>query len=255
MKFESYIGIDYSGAATPVTRSATLQVYEGRGDSKPVMVLSPASKPNKRRNWNRLEITNWLIERLSQEDRCIVAIDHGFSFPISYFNRNKIDSWPEFLSDFAKHWPTDAADATVEQFRAGSQRSGEPSELRLTEQWTSSAKSVFRFDVQGSVAKSTHAGLPLLKTIRDDVSGLHFWPFDGWRFKNRQSVIAETYPSLFRNRYPHELRTTDQQDAYSIACWLRDMDCLDCLGDFSSPPLTDSQKEIAQLEGWILGVY
>ena len=27
-KFSAYIGIDYSGAATPMSRSATIQVYE-----------------------------------------------------------------------------------------------------------------------------------------------------------------------------------------------------------------------------------
>jgi hypothetical protein len=33
---------------------------------------------------------------------------------------------------------------------------------RLTEERAGSAKSVFHFDVQGSVAKSTHAGIPWL---------------------------------------------------------------------------------------------
>jgi hypothetical protein len=37
---------------------------------------------------------------------------------------------------------------------------------RLTEQRAGSAKSVFHFDVQGSVAKSTRAGIPWLRFIR-----------------------------------------------------------------------------------------
>ena len=37
---------------------------------------------------------------------------------------------------------------------------GENTWLCLTERWTATAKSVFLFDVQGSVAKSTFAGLP-----------------------------------------------------------------------------------------------
>ena len=37
---------------------------------------------------------------------------------------------------------------------------------RLTEQRTGGAKSVFHFDVHGSVAKSTHAGIPWLRFIR-----------------------------------------------------------------------------------------
>ena len=125
----------------------------------------------------------------------------------------------------------------------------------MTEKWTSSAKSVFRFDVQGSVAKSTHAGLPFIKKLRDQVPDIHFWPFNGWALPTANSVVAETYPSLFRNRYARKSRTVDQQDAYSICCWLRDMDALGCLSDFASPPLTEFQQQVAGLEGWILGVY
>lgn len=255
VNFNSYIGIDYSGAAKPETRSATIQVYEGSAAADPTLVSSPASKAGKRRNWNRLELGSWLVDRLKRDDRCIVGIDHGFSCPVSYFQQYNLMSWEAFLEDFSKHWPTDQLGTTVQQYRDDSQRSGEPSELRLTEQWTSSAKSVFRFDVQGSVAKSTHAGLPFLKQMRDQVEGLHFWPFDGWCFPDEKSIVAETYPSLFRNRYPRVSRTVDQQDAYSICCWLRDMDQLGRLQDFASPPLSAAQKEIASLEGWILGVY
>ena len=38
---------------------------------------------------------------------------------------------------------------------------------RLTEERSGSAKSVFHFDVQGSVAKFTPAGIPWLRYIRD----------------------------------------------------------------------------------------
>jgi len=255
MKFETYIGIDYSGAATPEKRSRTIQVYMGTCDSKPSLVRSPASMPDKTRNWNRREVSAWLTERLSRNNRCIVGIDHGFSFPVSYFKRYKLRTWNSFLKDFVKHWPTDRKGATVEQFRAKSKRKGDSSELRLTEKFTSSAKSVFQFDVQGSVAKSTHTGLPFLKTLRDEVQSVHIWPFDGWGFPESKSVVAETYPSLFRNRYPRSTRTVDQQDAYSVCCWLRDMDSLGRLEDFAAPPLTKSQAKIASLEGWILGAY
>ena len=251
----TYIGIDYSGAATARTRSATIQVYEGVGDKPPVIVFSPASTSKRKRNWNRLEVAAWLAERLQQGDRCLVGIDHGFSFPLDYFKRNKLKTWSAFLKDFVQHWPTANPDSTVQQFRDKSKRTGNAKEFRLTEQWTSSAKSVFQFDVQGSVAKSTHAGLPFLKQLRDQNLGLHFWPFDGWSLPEDKSVVAEIYPSLFRNRYPRESRTVDQQDAYSICCWLRDMDAIGRLADFASPPLTEDQQKIAQLEGWILGVY
>ena len=237
------------------TRSATIQVYEGTGPAPPVLVSGPASTNKQRRNWNRLEVASWLADRLRRGDRCLVGIDHGFSFPLDYFKRNKLKTWDAFLDDFVKHWPTADGDATVEQFRAKSKRTGDAKEFRLTEKWTSSAKSVFQFDVQGSVAKSTHAGLPFLKQLRDQNPSLHFWPFDGWSLPQEKSVVAEIYPSLFRNRYPRETRTVDQQDAYSICCWLRDMDAIGRLEDFATPPLSAAQQKTAQLEGWILGAY
>ena len=127
--------------------------------------------------------------------------------------------------------------------------------MRLTEKWTSSAKSVFKFDVQGSVAKSTHAGIPWLRRIRNEVGDkVHFWPFDGWDVPTGQSVIAEIYPSIFRNRYPREDRTADQQDAYCVARWLTETDERDFLGQYFQPSLTDAEREIADLEGWILGI-
>ena len=255
MQYETYIGIDYSGAGTPEKRSKSIQVYNCGRDSEPAPVVSPATSESRARHWNRNEVAHWLIDRLQRDDRCIIGVDHAFSFPIAYFRRYKIDSWPAFLEDFARHWPTHQPNTTVDQFRKNSKRMGKPEEFRLTEKWTSSAKSVFQFDVQGSVAKSTHAGLPFLQMICKQVNRLHVWPLDGWEIPADSSVIFETYPSLFRNRYLREARTVDQQDAYAVSRWLRDMDRLGSLDKFSHPPLTEEQKKIAGFEGWIFGVY
>jgi hypothetical protein len=48
----------------------------------------------------------------------------------------------------------------------GAARTGNARWRRLTEERAGGAKSVFHFDVQGSVAKSTHAGIPWLRFIR-----------------------------------------------------------------------------------------
>src|SRR5438128_358406 len=46
-----------------------------------------------------------------------------------------------------------------------------------------SAKYVFHFDVQGSVAKSNHAGIPWLRFIRQRLGQrVHFGSFEGWGF-------------------------------------------------------------------------
>jgi len=137
-------------------------------------------------------------------------------------------------------------------------RIGDSREFRLSERWTSSAKSVFQFDVQGSVAKSTHAGIPWLKRIREAVGDrVHFWPFDGWLPPAGKSVIAEVYPSIFRKRYPEAdavCQTADERDAYAVARWLAEMSGRGELGRYWEPPLSEAERVIAGREGWILGV-
>ena len=254
-RFNRYVGVDYSGAATPQSRSPSIQVYQSQGDNPPEIVRSPTSTKSRNRNWNRAELAEWLLQTLASEEACVVGIDHGFSFPISYFERYNLTSWDHFLEDFTEYWPTDGDGATVEQFRDGAVRRGESSEFRLAERWTSSAKSVFQFDVNGSVAKSTHAGIPFLLQLRRAVrERVHFWPFDGWTIPDGKSVVTETYPSLFRNRYAREDRTGDQQDAFAVSKWLCEMDIAGSLELYFSPPLNPTQRKQAGLEGWILGV-
>ena len=83
---------------------------------------------------------------------------------------------------------------------------------------------------------------------------LHWWPFDGFEVPEGKSVIAEVFPSLFRNRYERGDRTNDEQDAYATARWLHDMDERELLGEYFNPPLTKNELEIATREGWILGI-
>ncbi len=258
--FDRHIGVDYSGRDRPTTPTSAIQVYQSCSDGEVKGIAAPTSIDGKRKsNWSRSAVASWLISQLQGSERLFIGIDHGFSFPLTYFQRYRLSSWRFFLEDFCTHWPTDLEDATVKALRTidgpAKFRVGDSSEFRLAERWTSSAKSVFQFDMQGSVATSTHAGLPWLRRIRDAVpERIHFWPFDGWHPPVGKSVIAEIYPSLVRNRYPRDGRTVDQQDAYSVARWLSESDRRHILQQYFSPPLTDAERAIADLEGWIFGV-
>jgi hypothetical protein len=257
--FDLFIGIDYSGATTPNWRNKALQVYAARPNEPPQIVITPSCPPGEHWNWHRREIAEWLAGPARKGTRFIAGIDHGFSFPQSYFDRYKLTTWPEFLEDFRRHWPTDDDNTYVDFVREGNRRTGRASELRLCEKRTSSAKSVFHFDVQGSVAKSTHAGIPWLRFLRREVGErIHFWPFDGWAIPEGKSVIAEVYPSIFRNRYPRTEnrieRSADQQDAYAVARWLEETTRRGFLSRYLDPPLTDEERRQAGREGWILGV-
>ena len=111
------------------------------------------------------------------------------------------------------------------------------------------------FDVPGSVAKSTHAGIPWLRFIRQRLrSRVHFWPFDGWDIPAGRSAIAEVYPSLWRRDFPSENRTPDQHDAFCIAAWFVGAAADGTLPNYLNPDLTPAERAVAQVEGWIMGV-
>ena len=251
--FDHYIGIDYSGAQTATSGMRALQVYAADRKHPPRKVTAPPPA----RNWSRATVAAYCLQRLRDDARVIIGIDHGFSFSIDYMQRYAISQWDEFLTDFRHHWPTDAPDMRVESLRAQNPRTGSASELRLCEKWTATAKSVFLFDVQGSVAKSTHAGLPWLLRLRQSPAlqgRLHCWPFDGFAVAEGKSVLAEAYPSLYRRRFDRQQRSSDEHDAWSIAAWMRESDRRDLLPGYFQPPLGSEEKQQALLEGWILGV-
>jgi hypothetical protein len=256
--FDFYVGIDYSGAEMPTSSLKGLRVYVADRATPPAEVQPPVSP---RRYWARRGIAEWLVGRLSDAGPTLVGIDHGFSFPVQYFETHGLSlDWPAFLDDFQRHWPTDEDDTYVDFVRDGAcgnaaARKGDGRWRRVVEKRAGAAKSVFHFDVPGSVAKSTHAGLPWLRYIRQKVGdGVHFWPFDGWEIPTGRSAVAEVYPALWNRGVSREGRTPDQHDAYSVAAWFRRADLDGTLAAFLKPELSSTERAKAQIEGWILGV-
>ena len=256
--FDRYIGIDYSGAQTPTSSRKGLRVYIADRATPPIEVPPP---PSPKKYWTRRALAEWLVGTLSDGPATLVGIDHAFSFPMKYFETHRLPhDWAAFLDDFQHHWPTDGEHTYVDFVRDGScgngaARSGNSRWRRLTEERAGSAKSVFHFDVPGSVAKSTHAGLPWLRYIRQKAGDrVHFWPFDGWEIPAGRSAVAEVYPSLWSRRIPREGRSPDQHDAYVVAEWMRRPDLEGRLTEFLNPPLAPSDRAVARIEGWILGI-
>ena len=256
--YTRYIGIDYSGAQSPTTSLKGLRVYVADRHGPPQEVPPPISP---RKYWTRRGIAEWLGERLSENTPTIVGIDHGFSFPLAYFKEHAVPlDWDAFLDDFQHYWPTDGDHVWVDFVRKGSEgrgaeRSGNTRWRRTTERRAGAAKSVFHFDVQGSVAKSTHSGIPWLRRLRREFgSRVHFWPFDGWSVPGGRSTLVEVYPSLWSSRFPSEERTPDQHDAYCVAMWMAEADGRGELVRYLTPNLPAEVQTIGQVEGWILGV-
>ena len=242
-----------------------LAVYCADGNGLPQKFTPQDLRDPPRRdvvNWNRRELAKWLVEKLKEKNKpTLVGIDHAFSFPIRYFQEyNNLlgPSWDNFLDDFQRHWPTDLDNALVRDIKdgRGKERFGDSTWRRLTDECAGTAKSVFHFGVEGSVAHSTHAGLPWLRYIRRELGGkVHFWPFDDWDIEKGKSVIAEVYPSLWRGRFRRASgMNKHQHDAYSIAGWLSHADRNGWLADYLNPNLSQAECDRAKTEGWILGV-
>lgn len=256
-QFERYIGIDYSGAATPFSSLSGLRIYAAGGSGVPEEIGPP---PSPRKYWTRRGIAEWLVAEIRSGPPTLVGIDHAFSFPLRYFEVHRLaPDWPSFLDDFHRHWPTDEANTYVDFVRDGvcgdgASREGNSRWRRLAED-RCRAKSVFHFDAQGCVGKSTHAGLPWLLHIRRQLGDcVHFWPFDGWTPPTGKSVIAEIYPALWNRAAPTEGRNSHQQDAYSAALWMQQGDSAGTLTAYMDPSLPPAQKTVAGIEGWILGL-
>ena len=254
-RFKHYIGIDYSGAQTPTSQLKGLQVFmASRHHDNPVQVRP---YDDKNWNWTQKEIGQWCVETINSKHPVIIGLDHGFSFPLSYFDQYHLNSWDEFLYDFCEHWATDQDHIFVDHIRNDVDRTGDPTELRLCEKYTSSTQSVFKLDGKGAVGKSTHTGIPWLRFIRrhPQISDkVHFWPFDGFDIPEGQTVIVEVYPSIFRRRYKRVFKSPDEHDAYSIARWFQENDRQETLDYYFRPPMTGSVIEQVKLEGWILGI-
>jgi hypothetical protein len=257
-RFARYIGIDYSGAQTPTSGLRGLRIFIAIGDDAPVEVIPP---PGPKLHWTRRGVAEWLVEELNEKIPTLVGIDHSFSFPAQYFEKHElVQNWDAFLLDFVTHWPTDGDQIFVDLFRDGmdfppSVRTGDPHWRRLAEIRSVSAKSVFHFDVPGSVAKSSHAGIPWLRFIRTKTEGrVHFWPFDGWDLPAGRSALVEIYPALCRAYRPRGEYTMDQADAYSAARWMQETDRTGMLDTYLSPVVNKEERVVAEFEGWILGV-
>ncbi|MBI3446602.1 MAG: hypothetical protein HY055_14890 [Magnetospirillum sp.] len=258
MLFQRHIGIDYSGAETADSGLKGLRVYLSEGGAEPVEVPPP---PSPRKYWTRRGLAHWLAEVLDEDVPTLVGIDHGFSFPLRYFEVHGLrPDWESFLEDFQVHWPTDERATYVDFVREGvcgngAARTGHPRWRRLCEERSKGAKSVFHFDVTGQVAKSTHAGLPWLLFLRRRLGAkVRFWPFDGWEPVPGRSVIAEIYPALWKHGFPQGNRDAHQHDAYCAAAWMNRADSDGGLAAAFMPSLTPPEKAVAGVEGWILGV-
>lgn len=258
--FERYIGIDYSGAKSPGNPLKGIRAFNATRYAAPLESKTPISR---HKYWTRRGLAEWLVTELRQGPPTLVGMDHAFSFPVAYFEKYGLPrDWRKFLADFCDSWRTGEPNvrpgAMFDEFRQGKRelRCGDSGWLRLTEQLSrGTPKSVFRWHVNGTVAHSTHAGLPWLKYLDEELGGrVHFWPFDGWSFEPGKSVVAEVYPAIWKHLTAPPGWDEHQRDAWRVAEMLRHLDASGGLATHLESAGAAGVKERAAVEGWILGV-
>lgn len=269
MDFSVFVGIDYSGAWHCGAGLSGLRVF--RSDESLLTSTEVRPSGSSRAHWSREGVAHWLVECLSDSTQgpVLVGLDHALSFPAEYFALHGIPlNWERFLEHFCVGWPLTRRDQTVKGLytayvRAFGAPHGQARWRRIAEKRSKGAKSVFHFGVPGSVASSTHAGLPWIQFLRNHprlMGRVHFWPFDGWIPKPGHSVVAEVYPSLWNKRWEKRHHTQDQHDACVIVNAFIEAQKSRELSRWFNPEtwrgvhLSEHERFLAGVEGWILGL-
>ena len=221
--FARYIGIDYSGAETPTASLKGLRVYLADGDAPPVEVPPP---PSPRKYWTRRGIAEWLVERLAEDTPTLVGIDHGFSFPLRYFEVHRPAAR---LASLPRRFPAPLADrrgSHLCRFRSrrrdgnGAARMGNARWRRLTEERAGGANRCF---ISTCRDRWRNPPMPGFRGCASSASSLARACISGrstaGTFRralgHRRSLSGAVETQLCPRR-----RTADQHDAYSIAAWL-----------------------------------
>jgi hypothetical protein len=228
------------------------------GDAPPVEV--PPPPPSPRKYWTRRGVAEWLVERAAEDAPTLVGIDHGFSFPLRYFELHGLmPDWPAFLDDFQHHWPTDE-DIYVDFHRSlhveikdrfrGRAFLGQPPPARIAH--------ARRTVAHRAVADGRNPPMPAFPGCASFASGAASRPISGRSmagiFRPNAQRWVEVYPSLWSGKFVREERNGDQHDAYSAAAWMHRADLDGSLAAFLNPSLATLERAVAQVEGWILGV-
>jgi hypothetical protein len=282
--FDTFIAIDWSGAAKNYDGIAVAACREGQSSPK-LIVPKHASR------WTRSTIADWLCRELSRRRRLLIGMDFAFAFPFEdhgYLGgeaqhlESVFDLWrlinkaspdldfgceslighPRYARLFWKSGPR--PEDWIESKRR--------TERACAEQTKTRPETVYKLVGSKQVGKASITGIRVLHHIRSiNRDRVAFWPFE----KTRESVIVEIYPTLFRKWSTGSLAKLRSIHDLNRALTFFDCDSVryrktmsDHEGDalisaaalraIAREPAAWSHREIksprVQREGWIFGV-
>lgn len=212
IKFERFIGIDWSGAKKPGRGIQVAQCFSGK--NFPEIINN-----RKQQNWRRKDIIDWLAELHHDGQRVLVGFDFAFAYPYcdkgAYFPEHKrspktvdalwktIDAICHDSIDFYGGPFYKPQDAMFGEYLHYPLKKGKRYEDRFRKTDASCKKikgcvpaSVFKCLGAASVGIGSIAGMRMLHHIKTHLNkDFQIWPFE--KENNGRSVIVEIYPTLF----------------------------------------------------------
>lgn len=198
--FDRFIGIDWSGAATP--NYAGVAVAQcGPGRAAPQRVPPPALWGR----WTRQAVFNWLAGELRSSERLLVGFDFAFALP--GLRHPAVELWAAVDARCA----ADAdllgrryVEADPRFWIAGPQPPGwaalprRPTEGACAAAGLGAPQSPLQLIGAKQVGKGALAGMRLLHRLRTGHrERIAIWPFETLEEAGARSVCVEIYPRLF----------------------------------------------------------
>jgi hypothetical protein len=208
-KFDSFIAIDWSGAAGKYSGIAVAVCRQGRRAPRLL-------RPKKNTRWTRREIADWLVAQLNTPQRLLIGLDFGFGLPFEPLRGylggkvpdidNIFGLWSHIeekssgVDDFGCNGLVAASEYASLFWTSGRRPSHWIDRKRRTEHACAEATKTYPdtlYKLIGSkqVGKASLTGMRVLRHVRSlSADRVAIWPFE----EVRTSAIVEIYPTMFR---------------------------------------------------------
>ncbi|MEM9468740.1 MAG: hypothetical protein AAF988_01105 [Pseudomonadota bacterium] len=207
--FDQFVGIDWSGAKTPVLNNSIAVSVIDRKDSSPTFL---------NQKWSRSLVFDWIASFLNEDKRVLIGIDcnFGYAFDIlsKQFGKNVscYDLWSA-VEENSKELPNYFAggfwghNVYGQNFWiSGKQPDGftmpkRETEIACAEAGLGRPESPFKLIGAKQVGKGGLAGMRVAYHLKQKYCDkIAFWPFEMDKVDQAQIVITEIYPRQFLMR-------------------------------------------------------
>ena len=291
--FQSYLAVDWSGAAKPKRRADSIWIggYRRRADGL-LEAVAPVNPPTRAAATEHLAA---MLEGLLAEGRVLLGFDFPFGYPRGFADRLGLGDqgllwrrvWTR-LSDSLEDAPNNANNrfALAAGFNAAISRAPGPfwgcppskagpyltskrpapgpnalAERRVVEMRVPRAQSVWKLLGAGCVGSQALTGIPRVWQLRCDARFAFrsaIWPFETGPGDDGRAdlVLAEIYPSLVP---PLDLSPLpkDAGQVMAISRHFAEADGDGRLQEWLAAPASlpdDDRRAVLEEEGWVLGV-